>query len=106
MITITADKVKVWKNVKEDGSHNFTYSISSKDIDGNYSYMTKRIKFLKDSEPQDTCEIKINNAFQSFFEINGTKYDYLMVLNYDIITGPDKSVTSDEVVLNDDDLPF
>jgi len=106
MITITADKVKVWKNVKEDGSHNFTYSIANKNIDGTYSYMTKRIKFLRDQEPQDTCEIKINNAFQSFFETNGTKYDYLMVLNYDIITGPDKSITSDEVVLNDDDLPF
>ena len=105
MINITSDRVKIWKNKKEDGTYNFTYSISSKKQDGTYDYMSKRVKFMKDKEPDDTCEIRIDKAFQSFFELNGLKYDYLMILEYDIITN-NNNITTDEVTLTDEDLPF
>ena len=61
---------------------------------------------MKDKEPEDTCEIRIDKAFQSFFELNGNKYDYLMIMEYERIGGESKSVESDEFVLTDDDLPF
>lgn len=104
MIKITADKVKVWKNKKEDGSYYFTYSISSKKQDGTYDYMSKIIRFMKDKEPQDTCEIMIENAFQSFYVSGDKKNDYLMVLSYDVLNETNNS--KDEVELTDDDLPF
>ena len=105
MIKITSDKVKVWKNVKEDGSINYTYSISSKKQDGSYDYMSKKIKFMKDKEPPETCEIMINNAFQSFYIVGDKRYDYLMVLDYVILSEIKKDI-EDEVKLEDDDLPF
>jgi len=107
MINITSDRVKIWKNNKEDGTYNFTYSISSKKQDGSYDYMSKRARFMKDKEPNDTCEIRIDKAFQSFFELNGNKYDYLMIMEYERLGGEEnKSIESEEFVLTDDDLPF
>lgn len=106
MIKLTSDKLKVWKNKKEDGTYNFSYSISSKNKDGSYEYMSKPIKFMKDKEPNDTCEIKINNAFQSFYTLNDKKYDYIMVLDYDIIETKNEDINIDETILSDDDLPF
>lgn len=107
MIKLTSDRLKVWKNVKEDGSVNFTYSISTKKQDGSYDYMSKKIKFMKDKAPSDTCEITILNSFQSFYEVNGIKYDYLMVTEYAILSDVKcESYTSDEVELSDEDLPF
>lgn len=106
MIKVTADKIKVWKNTKEDGTYNFTYSISSKKQDGSYEYMSKRIRFMKDKEPNGNCEIMINNAFQSFFTMNDKQYDYLMVTDYDVLSGDDTTKNNEELVINDDDLPF
>ena len=106
MIKLTTDRLKVWKNTHENGTVSWTYSISTKKQDGTYDYMSKKIKFMKDKEPNDTCEIMINNSFLSFYTVNDTKYDYLMVLDYDILSGGNSSVSSDEVVLNDEDLPF
>lgn len=105
MIKLTCDRLKVWKNTKEDGTYNFTYSISSKKQDGTYDYMSKRCRFMKDKEPSDTCDIKINNAFISFFTLNDKKYDYLMILDYEKL-GKQESEIGEEVVIDDDDLPF
>jgi hypothetical protein len=105
MLRITADRIKIWKNQKEDGTYNFTYSISSKNQDGTYSYMSKKVRFMKDKEPEDSCEIMIKDAFQSFFTMNEKQYDYLMILDYELLS-ESKSVSSEEVVIEDDDLPF
>ena len=105
MIKLTTDKLKVWKNVNDNGTVTWSYSISTKKQDGSYDYMKKRIKFMKDKEPSDTCEIMINNSFLSFYTLNDTKYDYLMVLDYIVLNG-ESSVSSDEVKLDDEDLPF
>jgi len=105
MIKLTTDRLKVWRNVNENGNVSWSYSISTKKQDGTYDYMSKRIRFMKDKEPNDSCDIMINNSFLSFYEVDGNKYDYLMVLDYDIINGND-SITTDEVTLTDDDLPF
>ena len=111
MIKLTSDKIKVWKNKKEDGGCNYTYSISTKKQDGTYDYMSKKIKFMKDKEPDDTCYIKINNSFQSFFQIEDKKVDYLMVTDYELLEYTNKDVQKEneskvEIELTDDDLPF
>lgn len=107
MITLTSDKLRVWKNKKEDGTYNFTYSISNKKMDGTYEYMTKRIEFVKGNEPSDTCDIKIRNAFQSFYSFNENKYDYIKVLDYEVLSEQSvQSISQNEIVIDDDDLPF
>lgn len=106
MIKFTADKVKVWKNVKEDGTYNFTYSISNKKQDGSYEYMSKRIRFMKDKEPEDSCEIMVEDAFQGFFTMNDKQYDYIMVMKYETLSGKDTVKDNEELAINDDDLPF
>lgn len=74
---------KVFKNEREDGSVYFTTSISNKQEDGTYKYMPKSIKFKKGEEPPYTCNIKIKNAFMSFYENGDKKYDYIMVMDYE-----------------------
>lgn len=110
MIKITSDNLKIFRNEKPnaDGSIKtyFTYSIANKKQDGSYEYMSKICRFMKDKEPKDNCKIKINNAFQSFYETNGTKNDYLMIMDYDLLDGGTTPVSSDEITLEDDDLPF
>ena len=105
MIKLTTDRLKVWKNTNENGNVSWSYSISTKKQDGSYDYMSKRLKFMKDKEPSDSCDIMINNSFLSFYEKDGNKYDYLMVLDYDVIS-ENSNTTVDEVTLTDDDLPF
>jgi hypothetical protein len=74
---------KVFRNEREDGSVYFTTSISNKQEDGTYKYMSKSIKFKKGEEPPYTCNIKIKNAFMSFYESGDKKYDYIMVMDYE-----------------------
>lgn len=104
MIKMTSDRLKVWKNTKDD-KHYFTYSISNKKQDGTYEYMSKKIRFMKDKEPKDSCEIMIKDAFQSFYVADDKRVDYLMVMDYDVISGP-TSDTTNEISVDDDDLPF
>lgn len=104
MIKITADKVKIWRNEK-DGKVYFTYTISNKKQDGTYEYMSKICKFMKDKEPSSSCDIRINNAFQSFYQVGDSKNDYLMIMEYENLGGTEETI-SDEIVLTDDDLPF
>ena len=107
MIRLTSDRTKVFKNTKEDGSHYFTYSISNKKQDGTYEYMSKICKFMKDKEPSDTCTIKIDDSFMSFYTSGDKKNDYLMIMKYDVLEGStSESNIGDELVLTDDDLPF
>lgn len=111
MITITSDNVKVWKNemINDEGNKRvfYTYSIANKITENSYEYMSKTIKFKKDCEPGETCNIKINNAFQSFYKKGEDKVDYLMVLDYEII-GEEKheSIENYKVIIDDSDLPF
>ena len=111
MITITSDNVKIWKNetIDNEGYKRvyFTYSIASKITDNSYEYMSKPIKFKKDCEPSETCNIKINNAFQSFYKKGEDKVDYLMVLDYEIIDEEKhESIESYRPEITDDSLPF
>lgn len=100
---------KVFRNEREDGSVYFTTSISNKQEDGTYKYMQKSIKFKKDEEPAYTCNIKIKNAFMSFYEKGDKKYDYIMVMDYET-DEEEKSSKNLEDFSNDielsDDLPF
>ena len=111
MITITSDNTKVWKNeiTNNEGESRvyYTYSITNKITENSYEYMSKPIKFKKDCEPGETCNIKINNAFQSFYKKGEEKVDYLMVLDYEII-GEEKhdSLENFRTEITDDDLPF
>ena len=72
MLTITSDNTKVFKNtaMNSNGEERvwFNYSIATKLTDNNYDYMSKQIKFKKGEEPKETCNIKINSAFQSFYK--------------------------------------
>lgn len=102
---------KVFRNEREDGSVYFTTSISNKQEDGTYKYMPKSIKFKKGEEPPYTCNIKIKNAFMSFFESGDKKYDYIMVMDYE--TDEEENSNKDledfdnnVVLIDDDDLPF
>ena len=108
MITITSDNTKVFRNIGVDTEGNdrvwFNYSISNKVGDNSYKYMSKQIKFKKGEEPKDTCNIKIKNAFQSFYEKGEEKVDYLMVLDYEIIKEDEDDDFS--LVLDESDLPF
>ena len=110
MITITSDNVKVWKNesVNSNGESRtyYTYSIASKITENAYEYMSKPIKFKRGEEPSETCNIKINNAFQSFYKKGEDKVDYLMVLDYEVIGEEPKQEEKFEFELTDDDLPF
>lgn len=110
MIKLTSDNTKIFKNERNnsDGSTStyYTYSISNKKQDGTYDYMSKICRFMKGKEPSESCKIKINNAFLSFYISGDTKNDYLMILDYEILEDSGNSVTSDEVVLTDDMLPF
>lgn len=103
MIRLTSDKLKIWKNEK-DGKVYFTFNIAHRKQDGTYEYMNKICKFMKDKEPSSTCDIKVNDAFLSFYQNGDTKTDYLMIMDYDCLSGTDNIV--DETVLTDDDLPF
>ena len=106
---------KVFRNEREDGSVYFTTSISNKQEDGTYKYMSKSIKFKKGEEPPYTCNIKTKNAFMSFYESGDKKYDYIMVMDYETDEEEKSSQTdynkyedfSGDVELADDDsLPF
>lgn len=102
---------KVFRNEREDGSVYFTTSISNKQEDGTYKYMSKSIKFKKGEEPPYTCNIKIKNAFMSFYENGDKKYDYIMVMDYET-DEEEKSTETDNFedfnsdVDFSDDLPF
>lgn len=102
---------KVFKNEREDGSVYFTTSISNKQEDGTYKYMSKSIKFKKGEEPAYTCNIKIKNAFMSFYESGDKKYDYIMVMDYETDEEEKSNQTenyedfSEDIDLTDD-LPF
>ena len=111
MIKITGDNVKVFKNttMNSNGEERvwFNYSIATKLIDNNYDYMSKQIKFKKGEEPKETCNIKINSAFQSFYKKGEEKIDYLMVLDYEIIDEEKhESIENYRPEITDDDLPF
>ena len=111
MITITSDNTKVWKNevINDEGYIRvfYTYSIANKITENSYEYMSKPIKFKKDCEPGETCNIKINNAFQSFYKKGEDKVDYLMVLDYEIIDEEKHdSLENFRPEITDDDLPF
>lgn len=106
MITLTSDRLKVWKNSK-DGNTYFTYSISNKNVNGEYEYMSKKIEFVRGQEPFDTCDIKIKNAFQSFYTTKDGKFDFMKVLDYEVLDQPGvQSISQNEITLSDDDLPF
>ena len=111
MLTITSDNTKVFKNtaMNSNGEERvwFNYSIATKLTDNNYDYMSKQIKFKRGEEPKETCNIKINSAFQSFYKKGEEKIDYLMVLDYEIIGEEKQESNSDfEFTLQDSDLPF
>jgi len=111
MIKITSDNIKVWKNemTNNEGETRvyYTYSIASKITDNSYEYMSKPIKFKRDCEPSETCNIKINNAFQSFYKKGEEKVDYLMVLDYEIIDEEKhEPIENYRPEITDDDLPF
>ena len=111
MLTITSDNTKVFKNtaMNSNGEERvwFNYSIATKLTDNNYDYMSKQIKFKRGEEPKETCNIKINSAFQSFYKKGEEKIDYLMVLDYEVIGEEKQESNSDfEFTLQDSDLPF
>lgn len=102
---------KVFRNEREDGSVYFTTSISNKQEDGTYKYMSKSIKFKKGEEPPYTCNIKIKNAFMSFYESGDKKYDYIMVMDYETdeeekSTETDYNKYEDFEISSDMELPF
>ena len=108
MIKVTSDNTLVFRNTGTDSEGNervmFNYSISSKVGENSYKYMSKQIKFKKGEEPKETCNIKINDAFLSFYSKGEEKIDYLMVLDYEIIKEDNDEFN--DIVLTDDDLPF
>ena len=111
MLTITSDNTKVFKNsaVNENGEERvwYNYSIASKITENAYEYMSKPIKFKRGEEPKDTCNIKINSAFQSFYKKGEDKIDYLMVLDYELLEEEKNESNSDfEFTLSEEDLPF
>ena len=111
MLTITSDNTKVFKNtaMNSNGEERvwFNYSIATKLTDNNYDYMSKQIKFKRGEEPKETCNIKINSAFQSFYKKGEEKIDYLMVLDYEVVGEEKQESNSDfEFTLQDSDLPF
>ena len=105
MLNVSCEKIKIWKNTKEDGTYYFTFSIASRKQDGTYDYMSKRCRFMKGKEPDESCDIKINRAFLSFYTANDKKNDYLMIMDYEQLTWEEEA-SSNETVLSDDDLPF
>ena len=109
MINITGNNVKVFKNVGMDNSGNervwYNYSISNKISENSYEYMSKPIKFKRGEEPEESCNINIKEAFQSFYKKGEDKVDYLMVTNYEKI-GEEKKEDNFDICLTDDDLPF
>ncbi len=104
MIKLTTDRLKVFKNERE-GKTWFSFSISNKKQNGEYEYMSKTIKFRKDHEPSDSCDIKINDAFLTFSTSNDKQYDYLMVMDYELLN-EEKSIEKKDIEITDDDLPF
>ena len=111
MLTITSNNTKVFKNtaMNSNGEERvwFNYSIATKLTDNNYDYMSKQIKFKRGEEPKETCNIKINSAFQSFYKKGEEKVDYLMVLDYEVLEEEKKeSIENYKVLIDDSDLPF
>lgn len=97
-LTVTADKVKVYRN----DSRNFpTYSIgvSSKNKDGEWVMGFIECKFKKGVELQNKTEIKINNAFYVVEEYKEKKYVKLMITDFN---------TTDDSFMEvpDGDTPF
>lgn len=108
MIKIITDEkgTRVWRKDKEWNGQTFaTYSISiSKKTDDGYSNAYMEVRFKKGVELQNGTDIVIKNAFPTFTESNGKKYQYIMVTDFEYLNANEGFENIPDGV--DEDLPF
>ena len=115
MITLIADKVRIFRKDKttNNGSTFATYSfsVSSKDKDGNWVSSWFDAVFPKGTELNDKTDIKINNAFPIVSPYNGKTYVKWYIKEFEILSEGQPAPVKDIdgfVNVSDDmgDLPF
>lgn len=115
MITLTADKVRIFR--KDKTTHNgstfatYSFSVSSKDKDGNWVSGWFDAVFPKGTELNDKTDIKINNAFPIVSPYNGKAYVKWYIKEFEKLSEGQPAPATDIdgfVNVSDDmgDLPF
>lgn len=106
----TDDKgLMIWRDDKGQFP-NYSYSISRKDDKGGYINSYRSVRFKQGVELQNKTLISIKNAFESFnVGKDGKKYQYLMITDFDVISGGEDSGIPDMPDIPDgmdDAVPF
>lgn len=116
MINLTADKVRIFR--KDKATHNggtfatYSFSVSSKDKDGNWVSGWFDAVFPKGTELNDKTDIKITNAFPVVSPYNGKAYVKWYIKEFEILSeGQPTPVADADGFINvpegvNEDLPF
>ena len=96
-------KTKIFKN-EYNGNVFYTTSISSKNREGKYEYMTVDVQLPKGTELENKTDIDITNGFLSFYKTkNGLSKIKYVVMDFVL----EETQQNDYIPpMDDSDLPF
>lgn len=97
-------KTKVFKN-ENNGNVYYTTSISNKNREGQYEYMTVDIQLPRGAELENKTDIDITNGFLSFYKTkNGLAKIKYVVMDFVVIDN--NTTTGNDYGFSEDSLPF
>lgn len=98
--------VMVFKN--ENGY--YSLGLSDKKQDGKYVNWYKNCQFKKDVVVEDRTNIKIKKAWFKCNDVNGRKYEYIFISEFEIVNNKQNEQVEQAPFTNynvsDNDLPF
>lgn len=107
-MNLTSDfPVMVFKNDK-----GYSIGLSDKKQDGTYVNWYKNCSFKKGVELANKTNIKIKSAWLKCNEVNGKKYEYVFISDYEVINNnksdetPTDPFIGTEIRIEDEELPF
>lgn len=102
--------VMVFKN---DNGY-YSLGLSDKKQDGKYVNWYKNCQFKKDVVVEDRTNIKIKKAWFKCNDVNGRKYEYIFISEFEIVNNKQNEQVSEQVEqapftnynVSDNELPF